>query len=198
MNSALTGKMVKAVAHQIIGHADELTMLDQAIGDADHGINMKRGMEAVLADFPSHAQEPLGDVVKAAGTQLVMKVGGASGPLYGTLALELGKLLPPDPSRADVVDALGSAIEAVKSRGKSDIGQKTMLDVLAPVHHALATGASAASIKAAALAAAEATKPVRATRGRASFLGERSIGHIDPGARSAALIVAALCDTLEA
>ena len=127
-----------------------------------------------------------------------MKVGGASGPLYGTLALELGKRLPADPSRADIVEALGSAIEAVKSRGKSDVGQKTMLDVLAPVHRTLATGAPPAAIKAEALAAAEATKPVRATRGRASFLGERSIGHVDPGARSAALIVAALCDTLEA
>jgi dihydroxyacetone kinase-like protein len=198
MNFALTERMVQAVTHKIIGHADELTMLDQAIGDADHGINMKRGMEAVLADFPRHAEKPLGDVVKAVGTQLVMKVGGASGPLYGTLALELGKRLPADPSRADIVEALGSAIEAVKSRGKSDVGQKTMLDVLAPVHRTLATGAPAAAIKAEAFAAAEATKPVRATRGRASFLGERSIGHVDPGARSAALIVAAICDTLEA
>jgi phosphoenolpyruvate---glycerone phosphotransferase subunit DhaL len=112
--------------------------------------------------------------------------------------LELGKRLPADPSRADIVEALGSAIEAVKSRGKSDVGQKTMLDVLAPVHRTLAGGAPAAAIKAEAFAAAEATKPVRATRGRASFLGERSIGHVDPGARSAALIVAAICDTLEA
>jgi dihydroxyacetone kinase-like protein len=110
--------------------------------------------------------------------------------------MELGKALPDSPSQAAVAAALAQAIDAVKARGRSDVGQKTMLDVLVPVQTALAEGAAPAAVKARALDAAEATKPVRATRGRASFLGERSIGHVDPGARSAALAVAAICDAL--
>lgn len=125
---------------------------------------------------------------------LVMKVGGASGPLYGTLFMELGKALPPSPSRGDFVDAFGAAIAAVRARGKSEPGQKTMLDVLHPVHEALLAGADAAEVKAAARAAAEATVPLKAIRGRASFLGDRSIGHMDPGARSTSLIVGAVAD----
>jgi dihydroxyacetone kinase-like protein len=123
-----------------------------------------------------------------------MKVGGASGPLYGTLFMALGKELPADPSRDDIVRAFGAAIEAVKARGKSDVGQKTMLDVLTPALDAIAAGADPA---AAAQAAAEATIPMKAVRGRASFLGERSIGHMDPGARSSALMMAAVCEVVE-
>jgi dihydroxyacetone kinase-like protein len=189
-------RILREVAESVIAHADELTALDQAIGDGDHGINMRRGLEAVLADLPQLEGKPAGDILKAAGMKLVMKVGGASGPLYGTLAMELGKRLPPAPAQADLATALAAAIEAVKARGKSEIGQKTMLDVLAPVQAAVAAGASAAAVKAEGFRAAEATKPMKATRGRASFLGERSIGHVDPGARSAALIVAAVCDAL--
>ena len=188
--------LVKAVANAVIAHADELTSLDQAIGDGDHGINMKRGFEAVLADLPKSAGKPVGDVLKAAGMQLVMKVGGASGPLYGTLFMELGKALPPNPTQADVAAALGTAIAAVKARGKSDVGQKTLLDVLAPTQQAISAGAGLAEIKSAALAAAEETIPMKAIRGRASFLGDRSIGHMDPGARSCALMIAAACDAL--
>lgn len=196
-DSGLVGRLVQAVADAVIAHADELTALDQAIGDGDHGLNMKRGFEAVLADLPQLQAKPLGEALKAGGMKLVMKVGGASGPLYGTLVMELGKHLPASPSHADVAGALAAAIEAVKARGRSDVGQKTLLDVLAPVQAKLAEGAPLAAIKAEALGAAEATKPVRAIRGRASFLGERSIGHVDPGARSAALIVAAICDALD-
>ena len=141
--------------------------------------------------------KPLGEMLKAIGMKLVMKVGGASGPLYGTLAIELGKHMPASPSRGDLAAAFAAAIEAVKARGKSDLAQKTMLDVLAPVQAKLAEGADLRAIKAEALRAAEATRPIQALRGRASFLGERSIGHVDPGARSAALFVAAICDTLE-
>lgn len=188
--------LVRAVAEVIVRHADELTALDSAIGDADHGINMKRGMEAVLSELPKLEGKAAGEVLRACGLQLVMKVGGASGPLYGTLAMELGKALPAEPSRVDLVNALGSAIEAVKARGKSRTGEKTMLDVLAPVHSALAAGETPEAIKATAFAAAEATVPMKAFRGRASFLGDRSIGHMDPGARSTALIVAAVCDGL--
>jgi dihydroxyacetone kinase-like protein len=186
--------LITAMATSMTDHAEELTALDQAIGDGDHGLNMKRGFDAVLADKDVIAGKALPDALKAIGTTLVMKVGGASGPLYGTLAMALGKELSADPSRADLARALRSAIAAVKARGKSESGQKTMLDVLEPVAEALVTGADPV---AAADAAAEATVPMKAIRGRASFLGDRSIGHMDPGARSSALLVAAIARTLD-
>ena len=194
-------RLIAGVARRVIDHADELTALDQAIGDGDHGINMRRGFEAVLADRDGLAAKPLPEALKAIGMALVMKVGGASGPLYGTLFMTLGKELPAEPGIDDLVRAFDAAIAAVKARGKSEVGQKTMLDVLVPVHAALASddGAGlAARLKAAAAAAAEATAPMKAIRGRASFLGDRSIGHVDPGGRSVWLIVEALCDALAA
>lgn len=184
--------LIETAAKRVIAHAGELTELDQAIGDGDHGINMKRGLEAVLADLDGLAAKPLPDALKAIGMTLVMKVGGASGPLYGTLAMTLGKELPEDPSRADLARALAVAIDAVKARGKSEIGQKTMLDVLAPVADALSHEGDPAK---AAAEAANATIPMKAIRGRASFLGDRSIGHMDPGARSSALLVTAIAET---
>jgi dihydroxyacetone kinase-like protein len=190
-------RLIETVAHRVIAHADELTGLDSAIGDADHGINMKRGMEAVLAELPSSATKPLPEMLKTAGLTLVMKVGGASGPLYGTLVMGLGKELPAEPTAADAGRALTAAIDAVKARGKSEAGQKTMLDVLVPVAERLVAGASFAEIRATAAAAAEATVPMKAIRGRASFLGDRSIGHMDPGARSSLLMIEAVCDVLE-
>jgi dihydroxyacetone kinase-like protein len=197
MTPALLHRMILAVADEVIAHADELTELDQAVGDGDHGINMKRGFEAVRADAEATAQKPLPDALKTIGTQLVMKVGGASGPLYGTLFLALGKEIVPDASNLSA--AFASAVEAVKSRGKSQPGQKTMLDVLAPVQVALAEGGTdlSARLPKVVASAADATIPMLATRGRASFLGDRSVGHMDPGARSSALIVASLCRTLE-
>ena len=197
MTPALLHRLILAVADEVIAHADELTELDQAVGDGDHGINMKRGFEAVRADAGTTAQKPLPDALKAIGTQLVMKVGGASGPLYGTLFLALSKEIAPDASNLSA--AVASAVEAVKARGKSQPGQKTMLDVLAPVQLALAEGGPGLPerLPVVAGAAADATIPMLATRGRASFLGERSIGHMDPGARSSALIVASLCRALE-
>ena len=188
--------LIEAVASAMIDHADELTALDSAIGDGDHGANMKRGFEAVLADVDTLAAKPLPEALKAIGTQLVMKVGGASGPLYGTLFLSLGKALPDTFDSPALAQALAAAIEAVKARGKSDLGQKTMLDVLVPVQEAIAAGASPREAAARAQEAADATVPMKATRGRASFLGERSIGHMDPGARSSALIVAAVAGSL--
>lgn len=184
-------RLIQSVASTVIEHADELTALDSAIGDGDHGANMKRGFEAVLADLDKLAAQPLPEALKAAGMQLVMKVGGASGPLYGTLFMALGKSLPHSADRKAAAEALKIAIEAVKARGKSDMGQKTMLDVLGPVQEALASDGEIAEIVVRAHRAADATVPMKATRGRASFLGDRSIGHMDPGARSSALIVEA-------
>jgi dihydroxyacetone kinase-like protein len=194
MEAIIQAKLFAIVAETIIGHADELTALDRAIGDGDHGLNMKRGFEAVLAD-PTVVSRPLPDALKAAGMALVMKVGGASGPLYGTLLMTLGKEIGPDPDPADVVRALGAAIEAVKARGKSEPGQKTMLDVLVPVHAALVADINADVAKVA-REAAQATVPMKAIRGRASFLGDRSIGHMDPGARSASLMVEAVASVV--
>ncbi|RBP09057.1 dihydroxyacetone kinase DhaL subunit [Roseiarcus fermentans] len=190
-------KLIVAVADAVIAHADELTELDQAIGDGDHGVNMRRGFEAVRADAAATAEKPLPDALKAIGTQLVMKVGGASGPLYGTLFLALGKTIAPDAS--NIAAAFAAAVQAVEARGKSHPGQKTLLDVLAPVQAALADGGPhlPARLPIVAAAAADATVPMLATRGRASFLGERSIGHMDPGARSSALMIASLCRALE-
>ena len=192
-------RVFRSVAERLIAHTEELTVLDQAIGDGDHGINMKRGFEAVLADLDTIAAKPLPEALKAAGTALVMKVGGASGPLYGTLFLSLGKSLADEVSQEQVAEAFAAAVEAVKARGKSDAGHKTMLDVFLPVLAVLREGGEGlpARLKAAAKRAAENTIPMRAIRGRASFLGERSIGHMDPGARSSALIVDAVADVME-
>jgi dihydroxyacetone kinase-like protein len=189
--------LISAVARSVIERADQLTALDAAIGDGDHGVNMKRGFEAVLQDLDALSAMRLPDLLKAIGMKLVAKIGGASGPLYGTLFLALGKELPDTPSRAAAVSGFGSAIAAVKARGKSDVGQKTMLDVLEPTFKAFAGGGDTARVREAALLAADETIPMRATRGRASFLGERSVGHMDPGARSASLMIAAVCDEFE-
>ena len=190
-------RLIAAAADTIASHADELTALDQAIGDGDHGLNMKRGFEAVRAEAEAIATKPLPDALKAVGTKLVMTVGGASGPLFGTLFMALGKELPSAPDRAALTAALGKAIEAVSARGKSQPGQKTMLDVLQPVYEALVRGKTAVEIADAADRAADATVPMKALRGRASFLGERSIGHMDAGARSTALLVRAVAAAIE-
>src|SRR5947208_1986174 len=139
-------KLVRALAAAMIEHAEELTSLDQAIGDGDHGLNMKRGFEAVLATLPGLADKALPEMLKAIGMTLVMKVGGASGPLVGTFFMELGKSLPEQPARADLVAAAGKAIDAVKARGRSEAGQKTLLDVLVPVQAVFAGGGDARAI----------------------------------------------------
>jgi dihydroxyacetone kinase-like protein len=191
-------KLVDSVAARIIAAADELTALDSAIGDADHGLNMKRGFEAVLAEKANITAKPLGEALKTLGMTLVMKVGGASGPLYGTLFMTLGKELPAEPSVADLARAMQAAVEALKARGKADFDNKTMLDVLGPVAAHLASGtANFASLRALAAGRAEATVPMKAIKGRASFLGDRSIGHMDPGARSSQIMIEAVCDVLE-
>ncbi len=187
--------LVAAVSASVAAHAEELTELDAAIGDGDHGANMKRGFDAVAADLEQIVAKPLPDALRAIGTKLVMTVGGASGPLYGTLFLTLGKELALTPD--DYAGAFRKAVDAVAARGKSEIGQKTMLDVLYPVSDALSAGKPLPELVAVANAEVEATGPRKAIRGRASFLGDRSIGHIDPGARSSALILDAVAGALK-
>ena len=199
LDSELEKRLIGAMADVAIGHAVELTDLDRAIGDGDHGANMRRGFEAVLAAADDLSARNFGESLKGVGTTLVMKVGGASGPLYGTLFMSLGKSLDDEVSCEQVADAFAAAIDAVKARGKSDVGQKTMLDVLFPVLEVLREGGDGLPLRLreTARAAAEKTIPMRAIRGRASFLGERSVGHMDPGARSSALIVDAVADVME-
>lgn len=191
--------LLRAIARTIVEHADELTALDQAIGDGDHGLNMKRGFEHVAGQAAALSQRPLAEAVTEAGKTLVVTVGGASGPLYGTFFMTFGKALPEQPALPDLAEAFDAAVAAVERRGKSTPGQKTLLDVLVPVQQQLRVPGEQllARIKQTALHAADATTPMRAIRGRASFLGERSIGHMDPGARSCALVIATLCDFLE-
>lgn len=203
MDTTVKRRLIQALADTAIAHTEELTALDQAIGDGDHGLNMKRGFEAVLQEADVLAAKPLPDAAMGIGRTLVMKVGGASGPLYGTLFMGLGKELTEDPTLGEAARAFAGAIAAVRARGKSEPGMKTMLDVLVPVQAALAESDEAENPAALAVrltrvadAAAEATIPLQAVRGRASFLGERSIGHMDPGARSSALLVGAVCGVL--
>ena len=196
LNRALIDQTVAT----ILAHTDELTTLDQAVGDGDHGLNMKRGFSAVAEAADEIAALALGPALQKMGMTLVMKVGGASGPLYGSLLISIGKAMPAEASsREDFVASFAEGIEAVKRRGRSDRGEKTMLDVLLPVLEAIegAEGDVLNAARAAADAGLEATREMQATKGRASFLGERSIGHLDPGARSSVLLVHAVCDVLE-
>jgi dihydroxyacetone kinase-like protein len=181
-----------------------LTELDSAIGDADHGANMDRGMAAVIAKLGEAPAEAADDLFKRTGMTLVSTVGGASGPLYGTFFLRLGTSLGAVPEVS--VEALGAGLraglEGVVQRGKAEAGDKTMYDALAPALEAFdaaaASGAAAAAHAAfeAAAAGRDATKPLVARKGRASYLGERSADHLDPGATSTALLFQALDEAL--
>lgn len=200
--SDLVGQLIDGCASTIVEHTDELTALDQAIGDGDHGLNMKRGFEAIAAERDDLLRLEPGDALQKAGMILVMKVGGASGPLYGSLLMAMGKAMAASPpALSDVSKAFDAGVSAVKSRGKSDVGEKTMLDVLGPVQVAIAQAADRADAMSRAVSAAdqglESTRDMQATKGRASYLAERSKGHLDPGARSSQLLVHAICDVLQ-
>jgi phosphoenolpyruvate---glycerone phosphotransferase subunit DhaL len=201
LHGALQRKLIETMGRRVIAHADELTELDRAIGDADHGVNLKRGFEAVLANLDALEAAPLGDALHTVGTTLVMKIGGASGPLYGTLLMTLGKSLRgPEPlTHERLCAAAEAAVTATRNRGKAEPGQKTMVDVLVPLLEELRAGGEglAHRLRGRAATAAEATIPLVATRGRASFLGARSAGHMDPGARSCQILVTAVCDCLD-
>ncbi|MEU6091873.1 dihydroxyacetone kinase subunit DhaL [Streptomyces sp. NPDC047085] len=172
--------------------AERLTALDSAIGDADHGSNMQRGFTAVLATLEKEAPDTPGAVLTLAGRQLISTVGGASGPLYGTLLRRAGKALGDagEVSEAQLAEALRAGVDGVMQLGGAAPGDKTMVDALVPAMDALGDGFAAA--RSAAEEGAVATTPLQARKGRASYLGERSIGHQDPGATSSALLIAGL------
>lgn len=194
--------LVKDAAEQVIASAPELTALDQAIGDGDHGSNMKRGFQAVLSKLDTIGAQPLDEALKTIGKTLVMTVGGASGPLYGSFFLAAGEALSQKKLPEDLAEVFGSGVKAVSARGRSQAGEKTMLDVLVPVLDTLKTEAGRGDlierVRATASEAVARTAPMQATKGRASFLGPRSIGHIDPGAKSSCVLLHAVCSTLEA
>ena len=182
----------------LIDHVDELTALDQAIGDGDHGLNMKRGAQAIQAKLPTMQESNLNDALNTMGKICVAQIGGSSGPVFGTLLMTLGKALPTEPTASDMATALRLGIEALTRLGKAEVGQKTLLDVLDPVQKVLALGGDGllARVKQCAFDSAVATANMDATRGRSSFLGDRAKGHVDPGSRSMALIISSVCDSL--
>lgn len=182
----------------LIDHVEELTALDQAIGDGDHGLNMKRGAQAIQGKLPEMQDLNLNDALKTMGKVCIAQIGGSSGPVFGTLLMTLGKELPARPTASDFAPALRLSIEALTRLGKAEVGQKTLLDVLDPVQKVLALGGAAIlpRVKQCAFESALATANMDATRGRSSFLGDRAKGHIDPGSRSMALIISSVCDSL--
>jgi dihydroxyacetone kinase-like protein len=192
----LVARLVDAAVAVIRQNAERLGDLDRAIGDGDHGVNMLRGFNAIAEARGSIAALPLGNALEEMGKVLVMKVGGASGPLYGSLLMAMGRA--GDSLRKMLIEG----VAAVKKRGRSEPGEKTMLDVLVPVQLAweqacrdgIAAGEAIERLERAAEEGLESTRPLLATKGRASYLRERSIGHLDPGACSSALLVHAACD----
>ncbi len=192
----LTG-LIETCRATIAANSEHLCALDRAIGDGDHGTNMRRGCDAVSAEEASVATLPLPDALEKIGLTLVMNIGGAAGPLYGTLLMEMGRELRAVNQNQDFPAVLRQAIDAVARRGRSHAGDKTLLDVLYPVQDALAHSSSLTDIARQAEVAAERTSAMRAMRGRASYLGDRSIGHVDPGASSCALLTTAICRYLE-
>jgi dihydroxyacetone kinase-like protein len=227
VDAAAAAAWMRAFAADVAERRDELTELDAAIGDADHGVNMDRGMQAVVAKLPvvegtpggggpdaatggvrggGPAGGPLGPLFKTAGMTLVSTVGGAAGPLYGTFFLELGKAAGDrtELTAGEWAEALSAAVAGVQARGKAEAGDKTMVDALLPAVDALrAAAGDGAGLAAAARAAADAgadgmraTTPLVARKGRASYLGERSAGHQDPGATSSWLLLEAAARVL--
>jgi phosphoenolpyruvate---glycerone phosphotransferase subunit DhaL len=196
---------IREYARSIAGNKEELTALDSAIGDADHGTNMDRGMSAAVAALDAAPPADPAALLKQVGMTLVSKVGGASGPLYGTFFLRMAGALGTDPADDEAfARALRAGLDGVVARGKAALGDKTMLDALSPACDALDAALAAGqplgpALEAAAAAARkgrDATVPLVARKGRASYLGERSAGHQDPGATSTALLLDAAVSAL--
>jgi phosphoenolpyruvate---glycerone phosphotransferase subunit DhaL len=194
---------IRAYAAVISEHRAELVKLDTAIGDGDHGTNMERGMRKAVEKVDSTDGDDIGTLLKAVGMALVSSVGGAAGPLYGTLFLQMG-MASAGKEELDLAGwtaALESGVQGLQARGKAEPGDKTMVDALVPAMEALRAASDdglADALRRSAEAAEEgmrATIPLEARRGRASYLGPRSVGHQDPGATSAQLLLAVAADT---
>jgi dihydroxyacetone kinase-like protein len=202
VNASTVRRWLEGAAASLRAEREYLTQLDAAIGDADHGTNMDRGFTAVVEKLEGVEDAPPGKLLTTAGSTLVSTVGGASGPLWGTALRRAGRSLgdAEEFDGTDLAAALGAALEGVVELGAAQEGEKTMVDALAPAVRALREelgggGTLTSGLAAARMAAEEgarATVPLQASKGRASYLGERSIGHQDPGATSTALVLAAL------
>jgi phosphoenolpyruvate---glycerone phosphotransferase subunit DhaL len=194
--------LIQAATQTLIDHVDELTALDQAIGDGDHGLNMRRGALAIQAKLEALSRQTLNEALKTMGLTCTSTVGGSSGPVFGTLLVTLGKELPEQPNAADIARALDASIKALTRLGKAEVGQKTLLDVLDPVRQLLAAAGDLQStellarVRLCADDSVRATAQMAASRGRSSYLGDRALGHVDPGSRSMALIIGSICDAL--
>lgn len=198
---------VDAVSTAIHAHESEIESLDRAIGDGDHFINIKRGVTAIAAMREALSALPADDVLQRIGMKLLSTIGGASGPLFASFFIAMSKTLKTrqDACLAAFASAFADGVESIKQRGKSGLGEKTMLDVLIPVAQTFGQQVEAeadmsallAEIKASAEQGMLSTRDMLATKGRAAFLGERAIGHIDAGAKSTQVMIAAVCDLLE-
>lgn len=196
---------LKAFAAEIEAQKDYLTQLDSAIGDADHGANMHRGLQTSLAKLPGVADKDIGTIFKTVGMTLVSTVGGAAGPLYGTMFMQMGTASAGkmELSLADWVATFEAGVNGVVMRGKANLGDKTMVDALTPALNALkesaangaATGVALQKAAEAAAQGRDATIPMVAKKGRASYLGERSAGHLDPGAASSTIMLQTAANT---
>lgn len=199
-------EIIRKIGEKIAVEKEFLTELDNVIGDGDHGINMARGFEEVEKKLPDMADKDIGAALKMVGMTLVSKVGGASGPLYGTAFMKAGAAMDgkKEMDLQDFLQVLQAAIDGVMMRGKSTTGEKTMLDAMEPARKAIQIasdgGKSASEAIAAGVKAAEEgveyTKGIIATKGRASYLGERSIGHQDPGATSFTMMLTVIAEAL--
>ena len=200
-------KWLELTAAVMNDNKDYLTQLDSPIGDADHGINMDRGFRKVMEKLPGVADKDIGNILKTTGMTLISSVGGASGPLYGTFFMRGGMAVDAkeELTGEDLATMLQAGVDGIVQRGRAQIGDKTMVDALTPamkaLHDGLGTGEDElAALKASVSAAEQGMKdtiPLQARKGRASYRGERSIGHQDPGATSSYLILNALLETLE-
>ncbi|MEV6868350.1 dihydroxyacetone kinase subunit DhaL [Streptosporangium subroseum] len=202
MNTVCFAAWIEEITRTVHAEKDRLTRLDAAIGDADHGANLDRGFTAVSRVLAAKQPETTGAMLTMVGSTLIRNVGGASGPLYGMAFRQMGRVLgdTPDVSIAQLCTALEAGLAGIQKLGAATEGDKTLVDALAPAIQALAQSVqdgvkpeeAISAAAAAALAGAEATIPMLARKGRASYLGPRSVGHEDPGAASTALIFAAL------
>jgi phosphoenolpyruvate---glycerone phosphotransferase subunit DhaL len=206
LNTTMILDALAAVQRSILANESQIESLDRAIGDGDHFINVRRGCEVLVALSPDLKGMPPGLALHKIGMKLLGTIGGASGPLISSFFMAMGKTLESaeEPDRRQFAAAFASGVEAIKLRGKADVGEKTMLDVLIPVSRLLIKlvdegtplPALCAQLKDEATHNMLATKDMIASKGRASFLGERALGHIDPGCKTCEVAIAAVCDSV--
>lgn len=204
MNTAFILRAAEAVHHAILTHEPEIESLDREIGDGDHFINMKRGCATIVSMRDELAPLSADAALQKIGMKLLSTIGGASGPLIASFFMAMAKAAKEQggDSLPQIAAAFSAGVDAIKARGKADVGEKTMLDVLIPVAQAFVRQAGDSvgrdellqSLKREAEQGVLMTRDMIATKGRAAFLGERAIGHIDPGAKSSQVIICTICD----